>query len=55
MWIERLMAGISHQHVLSYNPNPTNRLVRPYLMDRKNTGSIRDKMAGIKGEIKQGL
>ena len=20
MWIERLMAGISHQHVLSYNP-----------------------------------
>ena len=21
MWIERLMAGISHQHVLSYNPN----------------------------------
>ena len=23
MWIERLMAGISHQHVLSYNPNYT--------------------------------
>ena len=21
MWIERLMAGISHQHVLSYNPH----------------------------------
>ena len=21
MWIERLMAGISHQHVLSYNPD----------------------------------
>lgn len=23
MWIERLMAGISHQHVLSYNPKDT--------------------------------
>ena len=24
MWIERLMAGISHQHVLSYNPKETS-------------------------------
>ena len=24
MWIERLMAGISHQHVLSYNPQIIN-------------------------------
>ena len=26
MWIERLMAGISHQHVLSYNPEKRNPL-----------------------------
>lgn len=25
MWIERLMAGISHQHVLSYNPKNDGR------------------------------
>ena len=30
MWIERLMAGISHQHVLSYNPKLSYKNSRPY-------------------------
>ena len=34
MWIERLMAGISHQHVLSYNPRKKYRCVRMKLMRR---------------------
>ena len=28
MWIERLMAGISHQHVLSYNPNFVSYVIK---------------------------
>lgn len=34
MWIERLMAGISHQHVLSYNPFLVYKYNIPYIKMR---------------------
>ena len=41
MWIERLMAGISHQHVLSYNPNISLFLFN-FTMYTQNAGNPLD-------------
>ena len=42
MWIERLMAGISHQHVLSYNPRyttPTLHESGAYLLNARSVSN----------------
>ena len=45
MWIERLMAGISHQHVLSYNP------VLIQFLRKVSASKICSRSAGVQSEI----
>lgn len=45
MWIERLMAGISHQHVLSYNPIFTLRETMNWNNNKKGALNLFDSSA----------
>ena len=46
MWIERLMAGISHQHVLSYNPDVEDKsVVKVYTMEELYGDDWEEKMS----------
>ena len=44
MWIERLMAGISYQHVLSYNPKNESFFMRPVAYGYNNSCITQTKL-----------